>query len=181
MGRSSSRVGLRQSLPASSLPTPASASLRTSSKRYSSLSYSWDVPCRARTRARASAWRSVAISRGRCGETLPYRVSQASDLRSRYRCRDPQRRSGERRRNVLSGNDLPDVEVAELGVLRAHLVEAHVGNQLLEVEWVLCEKRYPPLPGVEPDCAGNDLLHPTCVATPGESVPIHQATPLIEL
>src|SRR5437868_5337144 len=158
MGRSSSRVGLRQSLPASSLPTPASASLRTSSKRYSSLSYSWDVPCRAPTRARDSAWRSVAISPARCAETLPYRVSQGSDLRSRCRSRDPRRQSGERRPNVLSGNDLPDVEVAELGVLRAHLVEAHVGNEFLEVDRVLREKCYTPLPGVEPDCAGDDLL-----------------------
>ena len=50
-----------------------------------------------------------------------------------------------------------DIEIAEVGIVGADLVEAHVRDELLEVERIPGEQRDAPLPRVEPDGAGDDL------------------------
>src|SRR5437764_8871451 len=74
----------------------------------------------------------------------------------------------------------PDVEVAEIGVLRARLVEAHLRYELLEVHRVLGEERHAPLPLIEPDRARNNLCNSARVAPARETVTVHQLAPLHE-
>src|ERR1700674_5599450 len=81
---------------------------------------------------------------------------------------------------TLAGNDFADVEIAELGVFRAHLVEPHVGHQLLEVKWILSKERHTPLPGVEAECAGDHLLHFSRIPPTRNSVRLHQPAALVE-
>src|SRR5690606_37047939 len=50
------------------------------------------------------------------------------------------------------------VELAELAVARARLVVANLGDDALEVERVMREQRDAPLPVVEADRAGDDLV-----------------------
>src|SRR5438105_10782789 len=71
-----------------------------------------------------------------------------------------------------------DVEVAEIGVLRARLVEAHLGDELLEVHRILGEERHAPLPPIESDRAGDDLRSSPRVAPAREAVTVHQLAPL---
>ena len=67
-------------------------------------------------------------------------------------------------------NQLPDEELAEVGILCAHFIEAHLGDELLEVERILCEERHSLLPGIEPDCAGDHLLNLPGISPPRHSV-----------
>jgi len=72
-----------------------------------------------------------------------------------------------------SGNDPAHVKVAKLGVLGAHLVEAHVGHELLELQRILSEKSDPPFPRIETDRARDYLLHLTAYRRPVRSVRLH--------
>ena len=80
---------------------------------------------------------------------------------------------GRRESPPLSRNDFADVKVAELGVLRAHFVEAHVGNQFLEVDRILREKRDAPFPRSQSDRTGNHLLDFSGIAASRQPVSLH--------
>src|SRR5690349_1813998 len=67
-------------------------------------------------------------------------------------------------------DEATDVEVAEVGVLGARFVEAHLGDEPLEVDRVLGEKGYAPLPAIESDRTGDDLRNSASVSTPREAV-----------
>src|SRR5438128_11059728 len=69
-------------------------------------------------------------------------------------------------------------EAAELAVDRARLVEAHLGDQALEVQRVAAEERDPPLPVVEPDAPGDHLDDAPGVPAPDHPVVAHQPAAL---
>src|SRR4051794_24189502 len=73
-----------------------------------------------------------------------------------------------------------DEEVAEIGVLRARLVEAHLRYEFLEVDGVFGEERHAPFPLIEPDRARNNLCNSAGVAPARETVTVHQLAPLHE-
>src|SRR5688572_25518560 len=81
---------------------------------------------------------------------------------------------------LCRGRPLSDVELTELGVVRARLVESHLGHDLLEVERVTREERHPPLPGVEPDRAADDLHDPAGIAASGGPVRDHHSAALFD-
>src|SRR5256714_14359919 len=123
-------------------------------------------------RAPASGSRSVAISRAQWMGTLRLSAKWGQARRSLSRCR------GERRLRAtgeppLSRDDFADIKVAELGVLRAHFVEAHVGNQFLEVDRILREERDTPFPGSQSDRTGNHLLDFSGIAAVRQAVSLH--------
>src|SRR5690606_24807452 len=62
------------------------------------------------------------------------------------------------------------VEAAELAEAGTRLVEAHVGDDALDVEEVVGEERDAPLPVVESDGAGDDLVDLLREATAREPV-----------
>src|SRR6185437_9853480 len=74
--------------------------------------------------------------------------------------------------------DLAYIERPELRVLRARDVEAHFRYDLLEVERIAGKQRHSPLPRVEPDRSGDDLLHTTGVTPSAQSVLVHQPASL---
>src|SRR5512146_708060 len=72
------------------------------------------------------------------------------------------------------------MEVPELRVLRRDLIESHLGDELLELEWISREERHAPLPGVEADGAGDDLKDTTSVAAPDGGVAEHELAAFLE-
>src|SRR5882672_6499782 len=67
--------------------------------------------------------------------------------------------SVEQRVDLLGRATQSDVELPEQGVDGADVVEAHFVDQLLEDQRVVGEKVDAPLPIVEADGAGDDLLY----------------------
>src|SRR5689334_19580119 len=80
----------------------------------------------------------------------------------------------------LGACETSDIEVPELGVLGARLVEAHLGHELLEVHRVLREEGHPPFPLIEPDRARNNLCNAAGITTARQAVAVHQLAPLLE-
>src|SRR5690242_15152165 len=147
--------------------------------RSSSRSYNWVARCPAHTREPASVSRSVAILPAQCRETSPSPAWSALDRH--LRCRFPAHRPNPSvPQSALSGNNPSDVKVAELGVLRAHFVEPHVGHEFLEIKRISGEQRNAPFPGIESDGASNYLLYSSGVASAGQSVTVHQSASLVE-
>src|SRR5438270_7597448 len=72
--------------------------------------------------------------------------------------------------DLRCGNANADVKRAEQGIDGADLVEAHLVNQLLEDQRIVGEQVHAPLPIVESDRAGDDLLHSSCVAAADHAV-----------
>src|SRR5262249_38880103 len=66
-----------------------------------------------------------------------------------------------------------DVKRPEDGVHRAHLIEAHLVNQLLEDQRIIGKEINTPLPVIETDGTRNDLLHGTGIATAHLAVLFH--------
>src|SRR5438477_13187794 len=75
-------------------------------------------------------------------------------------------------------DETTDVEITELGVLRAGFVEPHLGDELLEVHRILREQRDAPFPPIETDRAGDNLHNTAGVAAAREAVAVHQLAPL---
>src|SRR3954471_1439754 len=79
----------------------------------------------------------------------------------------------------LSGEKVPDLrrraadadeELPEQRVDGADLVKTHLVDEFLELQRVVGKQVHTPLPIVEADGAGDDLLHFTSVAAADESV-----------
>src|SRR5512141_1786140 len=68
-----------------------------------------------------------------------------------------------------------DHKGAESRVNRAYFVEAHFVDQLLEDQWIIGEKINAPLPIVEANRAGDDLLYLSSVPAADHSVFVHLA------
>ena len=81
---------------------------------------------------------------------------------------------------IFGCEDEAGEERAELRVFRAHLVESHVGDQLLEVDRVLRKQRHSPFPRIETDRAGDHLLDPSGVTSSRQPVRLHQSAALVE-
>ena len=73
-----------------------------------------------------------------------------------------------------------DVELAELAVLRGHLVEAHLVDDVLDVGRVVTEQGDAPFVVVEADRGGDDLLDFPGVLPTGVAVGGHQVAALVE-
>src|SRR6266436_6855434 len=71
-----------------------------------------------------------------------------------------------------------DVETSEESVDGADVVEAHLVDQLFENQGIVGEEVDAPLPIVETDGAGNDLLHLSGIAASDQAVFIHLALAL---
>src|SRR5207237_209233 len=70
------------------------------------------------------------------------------------------------------------IEMPELCIHRADFVEAHLVNQLLEHHWIVGEQIHAPLPIIEADRAGDDLLDLSGIPTANEPMFIHLARAL---
>src|SRR5262249_44632751 len=92
----------------------------------------------------------------------------------RARAREIARRAPQHLAQRARGEPDPYVERPEERESRARRVEAHLVNELLEDERIVCEQRHAPLPVVEPDGALDDLHHPSGVAASDLSVPPHE-------
>src|SRR3954453_16244560 len=89
----------------------------------------------------------------------------------------------------LPGEKVPDLrrraadaneELPEQRVDSADLVKTHLVDELLELQRVVAEQIHAPLPIVEADGAGDDLLHLTGVAAANESVRFHLPLALLD-
>src|SRR5579871_3938409 len=61
----------------------------------------------------------------------------------------------------------------EQSVNGADLVEAHLVYQFLKNQWIVSEQIYAPLPIVEANGAGDDLLYLACIAAANQPVLLH--------
>src|SRR3954469_906060 len=89
----------------------------------------------------------------------------------------------------LSGEEVPDLrrraadaneELPEQRVDGADLVKTHLVDELLELQRVVSKQVHSPLPVVETDGAGDDLLHFAGVAAADEPVRFHLALALLD-
>src|SRR5208283_2344217 len=74
----------------------------------------------------------------------------------------------------------PDEKLSKRGILSANLIEAHFVDELLEHQRLGCKQIHAPLPIVEADGAGDNLLHLAGVAAADRAMLFHLPLPLLD-